>query len=615
MVESILKQFSNLDAYKRDLLIRNLSSRERRGIVRIVKKNKAAGINSKICKKLLDNIEKVKGLDYKITRKESPNSPLSRLKRRFIRFIGDFLNLFHFLTAEKTMRLIKKLILQKQDKGLPAPSEKRLIGFIEKAKKASPDEKVNLTEILIEHGFSTKIESMIFSQKFSLNNTNLEGITFTDCTFQWTQCNNSSLNDVTFNNCSIYNLALMSSELENCRFESCDMREVMFSGANLDNVIFEKSAIISSSFEDASLESCQFIRAALPATHFFEATVTDSQVVKSNLKDTVFFGTLDQFSIDEQTMETAVVTRPIVAILIVPSSCGITTPKAFIKLDQSVHTIGLRITTKAQKTNKDKVNNEVEEALAAIGPYRKSQPPIPQRLIQQLAKDTDSETAKILKKAEMLAKGVDAFFLPGGEDLPPALYGKEEDAETEWEDDYRRSILELGIIHQSFNKGVPLMGVCRGFQMANVYFGAKLQNKKKYEGLQRVKKSTQEARGLYAEAMKRTIYSFVGHHQAIPKKDAATEHLETAVLNRGFVKATELKESGAVPMILLQFHPEYHHAYTAQNIKEEFSYRYVNMIMSRENKVFWNILAGSVNAYHNKSKVLEQLKSKVNTII
>lgn len=485
-------------------------------------------------------------------------------------------------------------------------------------------EKLNFSEILKERGFLPEIKEHAFRSELPLKNMSFEGITFSKCKFDWTSCSDSILKNVVFKNCEIKNLSLMSTKIEDCLFEHCDMQEVMFTGALLENVSFFKTNLCGSSFEDAGLNNCAFKEVVMNSTHFFDARIKNTTISKCNLEDTLFFGNSHQFKIDGTSNNTAKVKRPTTAILVDPENRGETTPKANKKLSHDAHTIPIRITMKVQTTTKDSVNYEVESALSdkEIGSFDKNKPPIPQRLIAKLAEIKDSDCAKILKKAERLASQVDSLFLPGGEDIPPSLYGALFSKKTNCGDDYRRSILEIALIHQSFTKGVPLMAVCRGFQMSNVYFGAQLiQHVSGHNGVyQEFTLSSKEKSldvmtpkanvSLYSEVFKNSakdnIISVCCHHQIVDPRFEATEHLETSIRYQGYTKATELKSSGATPMILLQFHPEFYKG----GDPDEKSQINIDNSMSKENELFWKILSDSAKAHRIKQMTIQQLKSQ-----
>lgn len=607
----ISKNFLDLNPTQKKMLIKKLSSSDRKIIVEIVKNNNLELQKNKIFefKKI---INEVKCLTIEITRKDDSRSKIANLKKLAARFIEQAAYLCNFLTANKTYKLIQSEIFHsgKKKSDLPIISKEKLIELLEIERSEIAGNKVDLANILKKNQYSNEIRNIEFSNEFSLSNLTLHNIEFVNCKFDWTSCREADLSQVVFKNCDIYNLSLINSNLEKCTFDHCEMREVMFTGAKLNEVVFRSSSLISCSFEDANLDHCQFNYASLPGSHFFEANIKDSSIENSQLKDTVFFNTFDQFSIDDESKKTAIVTRPTTAILIHPENRGIATPKAYMKLDQNADTIPIRITMQPAKVTKKGVNEEVETVLNKIGSYDKNLPPIPQRLITALVENEQSECARILKKAQFLASQVDSILLPGGEDIPPALYGKIQEKETDWGGDYRRSILELGLIHQSFTKGIPLMAICRGFQMSNVYFGAQLiQHVEGHKDIQKFELSRLDKSGLYAAAMKKNIMSVCFHHQGVSEDSAPTERLETSVVYDKLVKASELKESGTAPMILLQFHPEFYQAKTADDIIKELIDRGLNIMMSKENERFWDLLSDSAKAHRTKRVALQLILS------
>lgn len=602
-------QYLKLSARSKKTLLKQLSSDERKIVLKIIKKNGDVSVSQKKWDKLDDRLKIVSQLPTKLTRKDKNQSLIAKIKISLGHFADNVAYLFNFLTADKANRLIKRVIIKSDRKvslnTLPWISNSTLEKIIEKNKQPPLD----LAKALIERGFSTELKRCELGE-ISFKDIQLDGITFTDCKFNWTKFGDSNLTGVTFNHCDIFNLSLIGdSKLSDCMFEGCEIRETMFIGSHLTGVVFKNCEIISSSFEDSTLQSCLFQNNTMAGTHFFESNIRECNISNCNLKNTVFFDTFSHFIIDDESQQTAIIDRPTTALLVDPENVGITVPKTFLKLDKSSQVLPLRIAINPQKTTKDNVNNEVEAALNFVGPYDPNQPPIPQRLIHELAKNPDSDAALILMKSEKLALSVNSIFLPGGEDLPSGLYGQDVEHETEWGGDYRRSILELGLVHQSFNKGIPLMALCRGFQVANVYFGAQLiQDVKGHIGIQNYKLNNPEKIGLYAEVLKTNIIGAVAHHQGVPVTSGPTEHLEAKVIYEGLIKASELKDSGSVPMILLQFHPELYKAKSARSMERELIDKALDITMSDKNEIFWNILYHSAKAYENKRELGTKIK-------
>ncbi|PWJ42986.1 gamma-glutamyl-gamma-aminobutyrate hydrolase family protein [Sediminitomix flava] len=69
---------------------------------------------------------------------------------------------------------------------------------------------------------------------------------------------------------------------------------------------------------------------------------------------------------------------------------------------------------------------------------------------------------------------LDAIVIQGGSDISPQTYGEEAIENGRWPGDRYRDIYELKIIDFAVKNKIPLWGICRGFQLINVYFGGTL---------------------------------------------------------------------------------------------------------------------------------------------
>jgi gamma-glutamyl-gamma-aminobutyrate hydrolase PuuD len=263
----------------------------------------------------------------------------------------------------------------------------------------------------------------------------------------------------------------------------------------------------------------------------------------------------------------------------------------------------LRIAMTTPKVKASDVEQEIEEYLSENN-FEHSNVPIPQQLYRELTDNPDDNPCSnvILRKAQKIVSELDSIFLPGGEDLPAALYGEKERGRPRPNTDYRRSIFEIALLHHAYNKGIPLMSICRGFQASNVFFGAVLEQHVDGHSnkIQRFKPLYKNHHGLLHEGLKNSIVAMSYHHQGVAEQRAPRRYLETIAVHKGIVKAGEPVHPAAAPMILLQYHPEYND-YVSKNIMGK------ELLASKANDKFWHMFFDSAQAYRNKKLLSAQL--------
>ncbi len=189
----------------------------------------------------------------------------------------------------------------------------------------------------------------------------------------------------------------------------------------------------------------------------------------------------------------------------------------------------------------------------------------------------------------------DGLVLTGGPDVAPELYG-------EWPDetvkvDSERDGLEFKLIDSALRRSIPILGICRGLQVLNVYFGGTLIiDLEKFKRQNHKRKSDDEDRTheivfVGDSRLKDFVKDESGsvnssHHQAA---DRIGDGLKiTARAEDGTVEAIE--NNRGLRVAAVQWHPE------RMNFENSFSRGVLHLFgfyleekYTRENNVQWRL--------------------------
>lgn len=173
---------------------------------------------------------------------------------------------------------------------------------------------------------------------------------------------------------------------------------------------------------------------------------------------------------------------------------------------------------------------------------------------------------------EKFISQMDGFVFQGGSDMSPKSYNEPFLDEKKWPGDFARDQYELKIMKYAFEAKKPILAICRGFQVANVFFGGTLhqdistnvqttiehRNAQSYD---RVHHPVDvEANGLLAklyQSKKITVNSV--HHQCVKK--LGDDLFIEAKAEDGIIEAFSYEKNDQF-VLAVQWHPEFSHTIT-----------------------------------------------------
>lgn len=166
------------------------------------------------------------------------------------------------------------------------------------------------------------------------------------------------------------------------------------------------------------------------------------------------------------------------------------------------------------------------------------------------------------RSAADYAAGIDGLLLAGGTDIHPGAYGGSYRAELTHDPDPARDRLELALVREARRRDLPVLGICRGFQVLNVAYGGTLDQHRPHRDLpaapvqglrvQVTPVTVAEGSNLARVLGYRQLDVYCLHHQAV---DRVGDGLQVAArASDGMVEA--LEDPSASFTVGLLWHPE-----------------------------------------------------------
>jgi putative glutamine amidotransferase len=148
----------------------------------------------------------------------------------------------------------------------------------------------------------------------------------------------------------------------------------------------------------------------------------------------------------------------------------------------------------------------------------------------------------------------DCLILAGGGDVEPWRYGADNCGSVEF--DPTRDEAELALLDAFAQAGKPILGICRGHQMINVWAGGSLvQDLGEGNAIHR-RVDADKVHKICAEGILRDLYGSKfavnsAHHQAVAELGAGLR-----ITARSADGVVEAMEHEGLPIFSVQFHPE-----------------------------------------------------------
>lgn len=180
---------------------------------------------------------------------------------------------------------------------------------------------------------------------------------------------------------------------------------------------------------------------------------------------------------------------------------------------------------------------------------------------------------------------MDGFLFQGGVDMAPESYNEKPLDKDKWPGDFVRDQYELKVMAYAMKKEKPILGICRGHQLLNVFFGGTLYQDlptqvgdqvmhRHPEIYDNVNHEIKIVPGTFMDKIHtndpcRLVNSI--HHQAI--KDLGKD-LEVLATCPGDEIIEAIHWTGAEPgkVMGVQWHPEYFHNSTTPLISKDIVY-------------------------------------------
>lgn len=345
--------------------------------------------------------------------------------------------------------------------------------FLEVPALNRAERQVDFAKLLHARGFSAQLNGLNFSTK-NLDSVVFKNMRFDNCNFTGANCNHAHFKHTDFTQCTLDRLKAISSVWEGVMITDSSMRESILVRSVVDAGFYKvdlSGTYFSQSTLSTVIQYCKLHETVfLGAKPVFEGLLV-ADVLRSDLTDALLCDAKEHMDLHECTPHR--ITRPVVA-----QGWSFEEPLAYGRRVnnylKSQNVIRLLYECRDYFDDPDQLQFAVEDGLQRIretglGAHGS----IPRALLETAP--AGSPIHRVRGVAQTILQHANGIILPGGSDVEPEFYGEKPHEDSEPEPHYARSLLEFSLLAGSETFNVPLIGICRGFQMGAVFYGSKLQ--------------------------------------------------------------------------------------------------------------------------------------------
>jgi gamma-glutamyl-gamma-aminobutyrate hydrolase PuuD len=443
-------------------------------------------------------------------------------------------------------------------------------------------ELLNIGKLLLDSGYLPTLENIKVGSAYMMNNMDFSGLSFDHCQF------NGSFSHVKFSSG-----AIVSSEFDHAYFNHSEFghgtnflntsfTDTYFQNVELNQTIFKNALFSHTSFENTTSTQPWFENSFMSHSNLLGLTISEPQKIRVLMDNTVYHSEMSQgFSGEVQFLNTD---APVIGLISGPyeiiygGEVGMTGADPYARLKQYGATpVLLNMGGVMESINPFALAQEIKTILSSIP--EEIGMSIPKYVLSQHGENLD----KVKAIATDYAKHLDAAWIPGGPDVHPEFYGHMNTASSTSDYNYLREIFEFTIIDHMVTHNKPLMGICHGSQITNVYFGGTLKqdvegHHEDHKVLPVNQQGAQE--GVVSEVLYKPTDGVSAHHQSIDKLGEGLQVVAvsghgmpdfTADYTHKIQTVIEASEgTNGKPIMLFQFHPEYNVDETNRDILNQF---------------------------------------------